>query len=462
MVGNRIGKLAAGIALGALVAASGFAPVSAQEKLNVWWVKGFYKSEDDALYAAIKKYEAKSGIKVELSQYPIQDMIPKTVAALDSGTPPDVSYADVYDFQVAGKWASDGKLEDLSDVIEPIKGQFEATALSTAFLLNSKTGKKAYYAFPMKQQTMHIEYWIDMLAAAGFKESDIPKTWNEYWTFWCDKAQPGLRKASGKRDFGIGQPMGVDSSDSFFSFLTFADAYNVKMVDDDGKLRFDDPTVRDGLIKAMTDYTTVYTKGCTPPSSTSWKDPDNNVAFHNKTTIMTHNATISIAAKWLDDANNATLTDEQRATAKKAYYELIRTAGFPAKPDGSPMKYRTAVKLGHIFSESKNKVRAKEFVAFMLQDENLQPYVEGALGRWFPVKTEAQKSAFWDGDVHRKSVRDQFANGTVTFEFTKNYKFTIVNNENVWAKAMNRVVNEKVAVDKAVDEMIARIKEIAG
>jgi maltose-binding protein MalE len=47
----------------------------AQEKLTVWWVKGFYKSEDDALFEAIKKYEAKSGVKVELSQYPIQDMI---------------------------------------------------------------------------------------------------------------------------------------------------------------------------------------------------------------------------------------------------------------------------------------------------------------------------------------------------------------------------------------------------
>jgi multiple sugar transport system substrate-binding protein len=32
----------------------------------------------------------------------------------------------------------------------------------------------------------------------------------------------------------------------------------------------------------------------------------------------------------------------------------------------------------------------------------------------------------------------------------------------VWAKAMNRVVNEKVPVDKAVDEMIVRIKTIAG
>ena len=74
----------------------------------------------------------------------------------------------------------------------------------------------------------------------------------------------------------------------------------------------------------------------------------------------------------------------------------------------------------------------------------------------------AQDRSFWTADPHRKSVHDQYASGTVTFEFTKNYKFTILNNENVWAKAMNRVVNEKVPVDKAVDELIARIKQVAG
>jgi multiple sugar transport system substrate-binding protein len=448
-------------AIAAIMLASA-GPVLAQEKLTVWWVKGFYKSEDDALYAAIKKYEDKTGVKVDLSQYAVQDMIPKTVAALDAGTPPDVAYADVYDFQVLGKWAYDGKLEDISDVITPIKDRFAPNTIETTFLYNDKAKKKAYYGFPTKQQTMHIEYWIDMLGTAGFKESDIPTGWKDYWSFWCDKVQPAYRKATGTRGFGIGQPMGVDSSDSFYSFLTFADAYNVKLVDDDGKLLVDDPKVRAGLIGALTDYTAPYTKGCTPPSSTSWKDPDNNVAFHNKTTVMTHNATISIAAKWLDDANNESLTAEQREAAKKAYYELIRTAGFPNKPDGSKMVYRTAVKAGAIFADSKNKARGKEFVSFLLQEDNLTPYVEGALGRWFPVTKAGQERPFWQADRHRKSVHDQYANGTVMFEFTRNYKFTILNNENVWAKAMNRVVNEKIPVDKAVDEMIARIKTVAG
>src|SRR6266566_210436 len=453
-------KFFAGVVAGCAIAFGGQA--LAQETLTVWWVKGFYKSEDDALFAAIKKFEDKTKVKVELSQYPVQDMIPKTVAALDAGTPPDVAYADVYDFQVTGKWAYDGKLEDISSVLNPIKDKFLKNTIETTYLYNDKTKKKAYYAFPLKQQTMHIQYWKDMLAEAGFKDSDIPTGWKAYWDFWCDKVQPAHRSKTGKRTYAIGQPMGVDSSDSFYSFLTFADAYNVKLVDDNGKLLVDDPKVRAGLINALRDYTNIRTRGCTPPSSTSWKDPDNNVSFANKTILLTHNATISIAAKWLDDANNAANTPEQRAQAKKNYDELIATAGFPNKPDGSPMIYRAAVKTGVVFSGAKNKKRAKEFVAFLLQDENLTPYVEGSLGRWYPVTKTAAERPFWKADRHRQAVYNQFHAGTVTFEFTKNYKFTIVNNENVWAKAMNRIVSEKVPVDKAVDEMIARIKAIAG
>ena len=92
--------------------------------------------------------------------------------------------------------------------------------------------------------------------------------------------------------------------------------------------------------------------------------------------------------------NSETLSAEQRAQAKKNYYELIRTAGFPIKPDGEKMVYQAAVKTGVIFEASKNKKRAKEFVAFLLRDENLTPYVEGSLGRWYPVTKKAAESPF--------------------------------------------------------------------
>ena len=45
-----------------------------------------------------------------------------------------------------------------------------------------------------------------------------------------------------------------------------------------------------------------------------------------------------------------------------------------------------AVKTGVIFKDAKNKPAAKKFVAFLLEEANLTPYVEGSLGRWFPVQ----------------------------------------------------------------------------
>ena len=108
MRSRRLGAISFAVAAVGLLYAT--APAFAQQKtITVWFGKGFYKSEDDALLEAIKKFEAKTGIKVELSQYAIQDMIPKTVAALDSGTVPDVAYSDSYDVQAQGKWAYRGQ-----------------------------------------------------------------------------------------------------------------------------------------------------------------------------------------------------------------------------------------------------------------------------------------------------------------------------------------------------------------
>ena len=59
-------------------------------------------------------------------------MIPKTVAAMDSGTVPDVAYSDTYDVQAQGKWAFEGKLEDLSDIMLPMKDAFAPNTLEAA------------------------------------------------------------------------------------------------------------------------------------------------------------------------------------------------------------------------------------------------------------------------------------------------------------------------------------------
>jgi multiple sugar transport system substrate-binding protein len=77
---------------------------------------------------------------------------------------------------------------------------------------------------------------------------------------------PAYRQKAGTRG---GQPRGVDSSDSLFSFLALVVAYNVRLVDDDGKLLVDAADVWPGLVRALKDYTDLYLSGCALPSSTS-------------------------------------------------------------------------------------------------------------------------------------------------------------------------------------------------
>jgi len=357
----------------AAIAAGWSGAAVAQETVTVWFTKGFYKGEDDALLAVVDKFQKATGVKVELSLYATEDCVTKSVGAVEAGTPPDVGFCTTYDFRTTGKWAFEGKLEDVTDVITPIAAEFQPQALATTFLMNGKTNKKAYYAFPVEQQMMHITYWKDMLEEAGFKESDIPKGWNGYWDFWCDKVQGAMR-------------------------------------------------------------------------------------------AKTHNATISIAGKHMDDMTNMALTQEQRDQAKKNYEDNIRTAEFPTKPDGSKMTNLAAVKTAVIFADAKNKKRAKEFMAFLLKDENLQPFVDGSTGRWVPTTLKGIESPFWTSgkDPHRAVVYKQYKDGTVPFQFVYNFNFTTLNAENVWAKAVNRVVQDKVPAEQAVDEMIARIKQVAG
>jgi len=73
----------------------------------VYWTKGFLSAGDKALDDMIDKFQKKTGVQGgALAVLAAKNRCPRPVAALDSGTPPDVAYGDVFDFQVAGKWHS--------------------------------------------------------------------------------------------------------------------------------------------------------------------------------------------------------------------------------------------------------------------------------------------------------------------------------------------------------------------
>jgi multiple sugar transport system substrate-binding protein len=69
------------------------APLGAQAAdLVVWWEKGYYDQEDEAVAEIIEAFEKDTGKQVELLFYSNEELPGALEAALEAGQPPDFAF----------------------------------------------------------------------------------------------------------------------------------------------------------------------------------------------------------------------------------------------------------------------------------------------------------------------------------------------------------------------------------
>jgi ABC-type glycerol-3-phosphate transport system substrate-binding protein len=176
----------------------------------------------------------------------------------------------------------------------------------------------------MGRTTNHVHVWKSLLEQAGFALTDIPREWEAFWSFWCDQVQPAVRQATGRDDiWGLGLPMSGVAFDTWAQFHQFMAADEADYVTADGRLVIDDSEIRRKLIEAMDSYTAFYRKGCTPPESLTWANPDNNEQFLAQAVVMTPNETLAIP-----NALKSERPDD--------YSENVATIEWPLGPRGRP------------------------------------------------------------------------------------------------------------------------------
>jgi multiple sugar transport system substrate-binding protein len=152
--------------------------------LVVWWDKGFYAEEDQALRETIAAFEQGSGKEVELVLYSGGELMDRIGAGLEGGQLPDFAFGtDVNRYM--SKWAYDDRLVDITEAVGHFSDLFDPNALSWFMRLNQKTGQRALYALPVGRTTHHVHVWKSLLKQAGFKLEDVPQEWNAFWSFWC-------------------------------------------------------------------------------------------------------------------------------------------------------------------------------------------------------------------------------------------------------------------------------------
>ena len=194
----------------------------------------------------------------------------KRVGLIHAGNPPDIMMSYGAERALNPHLAWEGKLADVTDVIEPVKNLYPEYALQAVNYYNNAAKKRSYYAVPINQATVHIFYWRNLLKQIDRSESDISKDWDGFWEFW-KKVQNDLRTKKQKQHiYGLGFPFSTGASDTYIFFEHILEAYDVQILDFRGKLLIDDPKVRQKIVQALDWYTKFYQQGYVPPDALNW------------------------------------------------------------------------------------------------------------------------------------------------------------------------------------------------
>jgi multiple sugar transport system substrate-binding protein len=397
-------------------------------------------------------FEQKTGKQVELTFHPPLDLPAITAAAVDTGNPPDFVFSQQATPYFV-RWAYEGRLVDLADAMGPLAAQFDRDTLERATLLDGTTGTRALYVLPMGLDTNHIHVWRDLLERAGFTLGDIPREWEAFWSFWCDQVQPAARKAMGRKDlWGVGLPMSALPSDTEQQIMQFVHAYEADYVTRDGRLIIDEPAVRMALLKALGGYAALHQKGCTPPDALTWDGIGNNTAFLARKVVMTANASLSIPGAL-------------RTSRREDYAKNTATIEWPTGAYGQPIAINTRLDGAVVLKGDGHVAAAKEFVHFLVGEGWLMHWLDFAGDRFLPPMPALLEQPFWldPSDRHRMVAAIQFLTRPRDYDYvavTGDWRHARVREELVWSKAVHRVATGERTPAQAVDEAIARIKQI--
>jgi multiple sugar transport system substrate-binding protein len=321
-------------------------------------------------------------------------------------------------------------------------------------LLNGRTDQHGLYALPMAWGSNHVHVWRSLLEQAGFTLADIPKEWEAFWAFWCDRVQPAVRKALGRDDiWGIGLFMSAAALETYEQLFQFQHAYEAPWLGRDGRLQVDDPAVRAGMVKALEAYTAIGRKGCTPPDAMKWDSgAGNNKAFLAQRVVMTPNPSLSIPGAL-------------RGERPDDYYRNAATIGWPEGAHGQPLVLYGYIIGGVVFQAGRNRALAEAFVRFLIEDGWLAHWLTFAGDRFLPPMRKLVEQPFWlnPSDPHRMHAAVQILtrpHRMQTFVRDHEWRSGRIWQEKVWSTAVYRVVTEGISPEQAVDEAIARIKQL--
>ena len=229
------------------------APLGAKgADLVVWWKQGFYPQADEAVREIVAAFEQETGKQVELVQPTEDEIMKQAESALQAGAPPDFLFSARIETSARAGLMTTGSSTSRG-VLGPVLNLFDADTIEVSTLLDGKTGRRGLYALPMGRISNHVHVWNSLLERAGFTLADIPREWEAFWSFWCDRVQPAVRKAIGREDiWAVGLAMSIAATiDTDIAAHAVPAGVPGILAEPGPAVQVDDPKVREGMVRAM-------------------------------------------------------------------------------------------------------------------------------------------------------------------------------------------------------------------
>ena len=386
MTTNRRGFLKGSAALGAgaMLAGSGFAewakawaqaaPWKPEKgaKLQLLRWKRFVQSEEDAFMALVANFTKATGVAVNVINEGLDDVQPKASVAANTNQGPDLFWG-LYSLP----HLFPTKCMDVTDVADHL-GKKYGGWMDTAKAYGTSKGK--WIAIPVGYNANTINSRQSMIEAAGFKTGpEDLKGFAELMKALKAKGTPG--------GFALGRASGDGNAWVHWALW----AHGANLVDKNDKVIINSPET----VKALEYVKELSTHFA--PGTASWNDSFNNKAFLASEISLSNNG-VSIYA--------AAKAGAAKGDAKmKEIMDDMNHANWPVGPAGKPTEFHICYPMiGMKYSKFPNAVKA--FLAFMMEAENYNPWLEGAVAYLSHPLNAYDANKVWSSDPKLTLCKD--------------------------------------------------------
>jgi multiple sugar transport system substrate-binding protein len=323
-----------------------------------------YIDPDEAIFTAnSKRFTEQTGTEVRVDYVAWPDMPVQIAVAANTGGGPDV----VVGFGPDPHLFAD-KLVELNDIADYLGSKYGGWyAMSRLF--GRRWKGESWIGLPMGGTTGPANYRVSWVKEAGF--DGIPNDLQQFLAL-CR----ALKKNGHPCGFALSHAPG--DAPNYANWLLWA--HGARLVDEEGKVALDSPETRAAL-----DYARAMQETMTP-GTMSWNGASNNQAFAAGNISLTQNGvSIYYAAKSSKDpAQNAVAADMDHASMPFGVAK--------APPE------QCLVMNGMVFKHSRYPNAAKDYLRFMMEAPQFDPWLTGCLGYWSqPLKAYAE-SDVWRSD----------------------------------------------------------------